>query len=882
MKQNIQPPLWIDAFLRWRLPYEQFEEVQGDMHELYGQWVEEMGERKARWMYVFNAFTFIRPLPKQKKSYHTSTLLYSPLTFFDMLSNYFKIAFRTLWKNKKLSFINILGLTTGITCSLLIFLFVSNELSYDRFHQDAQSVHRVVKDFIHDDGARIPDATTPAPLAPALVKEIPGVKQATTIFTFGDYLVEHEDKRFNEGKIWRVDKGFFDVFTIPYLQGNPRTALEDKTSVVLTQSTAKRYFGNSDPIGKTLKIDSEAFKVTGIVRDMPANSHFHFDFLLSLTTLSSQELNHWNSYNYYTYIKVKQGISISSLENDIQALYKRNYREGLHDYYTQPLTDIHLTSHLRLELEPTGDKLYVYVFSIIGLFILLIAAINYINLSTAKSTIRAKEIGIRKVSGAQRSSLILQFLIESVIVCLLASLLGVCLAQGLLSSFNELTGKQLTLMGRVEVLGYLMLFLVFLGFVAGIFPALYLSSFKPAAVLKGLAMNESRTLNVRKVLVVLQFTISIALIIGSLVISQQMAFIKKAQLGLDKEQVIVIHNAHQLSAPLRTTYLNIINQVPGVEKGSIAGGVLGGSFGTRQISIKGSENDYQLNHISVHYDFLEVMGIELKEGRGFSSHFPADMISRSIPGGPLEQTIGSIIINETAAKNFGLGSQAIGKQVAYDHNGDTTYYLNIVGIVNDFHFTSLRNQIMPFGFVMEPGWQSNFTVKLSGQNISTTLAHLEKEWKHISGQMPFEYGFLDETFDNLYAAEARFEKVFISLVVVGIIIACLGLFALSAFAAQRRVKEVGIRKVLGASVYSIVGLLSKDFLKLVLIALWIAVPIAWWLMNKWLEDFAYRIQIDVGLFILAGFLAILIAFLTVSFQAINAARANPVKSLRNQ
>jgi putative ABC transport system permease protein len=359
-----------------------------------------------------------------------------------------------------------------------------------------------------------------------------------------------------------------------------------------------------------------------------------------------------------------------------------------------------------------------------------------------------------------------------------------------------------------------------------------------------------------------------------------MKFIQRAKLGFDKERVVVIHNAHQLSVSGRNAYLNRIKQVPGVEKATIAGGVLGGFFGTRQVSIKGSSNDYQLNHISVHYDFLDVMGIELKEGRGFSPNFPADTIRPGIAGGPLEQTIGSILINETAAKNFGLGSEVIGKQVAYNHNGDTTYYLSIVGVVKDFHFTSLRNQIMPFGFIMAPDWQSNFTIKLSAGNMKGVLASLEKEWKQISGQLPFEYAFLDETFDKLYAAESRFEKVYISLVLLGILIACLGLFGLATFAAERRIKEIGIRKVLGASVLSLVLLMSKDFLKLVCYSFIISFPIAWYVMNKWLEDFAYRIQIEGWVFVVAALIALVIAFLTICSQSIKAAMSNPVKNLR--
>jgi putative ABC transport system permease protein len=621
--------------------------------------------------------------------------------------------------------------------------------------------------------------------------------------------------------------------------------------------------------------------VTGVIKDVPSNSHFHFDFLISVRKFPGDVDGNWDWYNFYTYIKLKDNANAANLNPKIQALYKRSVDEGTNVFYTQPLTDLHLTSNLKWELEPNSDKLYVYVFTIIGLFIILIAAINYINLSTAKSSLRAKEIGVRKVSGAFRTSLISQFLIESVIISLIAGVLATILAQLLLPVVNTLTQKQLTILGNPSVLIYTFLGALVIGLIAGIFPALYLSSFKPIIVLKGLKLNEKGTLSLRKSLVVVQFTISIVLIIGSLIIIQQMKFIQSAKLGLNKDQIVVITNAGYLSASDRNVFQNTVAQLRGVKKVSTADGVVGGQNWTNSMRVKGSDNEQLINFLSVGNDFLPALNIEIKEGRGFSSRFPADTMTNGTPG-PLEQTIGSIVLNETAIKDLAIQSPAIGKKIVWGQDADTTYYLDLVGVVKDFHFASFRNEIKPFAFINNPRRQWNFTVKLSPENINATLLQLENTWKSFSVERPFQYSFLDETFSKLYKAEDRFQKVFISLVIISILIACLGLLGLATFTAQQRVKEIGIRKVLGASVASVVGLLSKDFLKLVIIALVVAIPIAWYAMNKWLQDFSYRIDINWWVFAIAGVIAVLIALMTVSFQAIRSAMANPVKNLRTE
>jgi putative ABC transport system permease protein len=802
-----------------------------------------------------------------------------------MIQNYFKIAIRNLWKNKKFSFINIFGLATGMACSLLIFLFVTHENSYDRFHKDAGNIYRVVKDFVNDDKTRLPDATTPPALAPAMQKGLPEVEHVTRVFpNWGsNFLIKYGDKKITEEKLYRVDSSFFDVFSFPFEQGNAKKAFVQVNSILVTETAAKRYFGNENPMGKTLTIDNLGdLMVTGVLKDVPANSHFHFDFLISTRKFSGNIDENWGFYNFYTYAKLKPNTNIANLTSKIQAIYKRANDDGTNIFYTQPLTAIHLTSNLKWELEPNGDKLYVYVFTMIAIFIILIAGINYVNLATAKASVRAKEIGVRKVAGAVRSSLVNQFLIESVITCLVASVLAIVIAQLLLPAVNALTLKELTLIGNPAALLYVLLGALLIGIVAGFFPAIYLSSFKPIIVLKGLRLNERGTLSLRKALVIVQFTISIVLIIGALIISQQMHFIQSAKLGLNKDQVIVVKNAGNLSVADRNAFQNTVIQIPGVKKISTSDGVVGGQNWTNGMNLKGSNNSQLVNFLTVGNDFLDVLGIELKEGRGFSSRFPSDTMTNGIPGGSLEQTIGGIILNETAVKDLGVPVPSVGQQILWGSDADTNYYVTVVGVTKNFHFTSFKNEIKPFAFMNNPRRADNFTIKLSADNIQGTLAQLQTKWKQFSTERPFEYTFLDETFSKLYQSETRFQKVFISLVILGIIIACLGLLGLATFAAQQRVKEIGIRKVLGASVTGVVGLLSKDFLKLVFIALVLAIPIAWYAMNKWLEDFVYRVNIQWWVFLIAAFIAMLIALLTISSQAIKAALTNPVKSLRTE
>ncbi len=651
-----------------------------------------------------------------------------------MFRNYFKVALRNLWKNKGFTFINIFGLATGIACSLLIFLFVKDEKSYDRFHKDADNIYRVVKDFVNDDGSLIPDATTPAPLAPAMQKEIPEVVSTTRLRpNWGrSYLIKYGEKKFAEEKVYGVDSSFFDVFTFPFLQGNAKDVFTDINSIVLTESAAKKIFGKENPVGNTLQVDAFGdMMVSGVMKDVPSNSHFHFDYLVSFKKQpgNSPQVTNWNNYNDYTYVKTKAGLNTASFVKKIQELNDRNVEKSISKFYVQPVKNIHLTSNLKWELEPNGDKQYVYIFTLIALFIIIIAGINYMNLSTAKASVRAKEIGVRKVAGALRTSLIKQFLFESILTCLIASIVAIVIAQLLLPVVNELTGKQLALFKGSWLLLYVVLATLVLGVIAGFFPALYLSSFKPITVLKGFKLNERGALNLRKVLVVVQFSISIVLIIGAVVISQQMHYIRSAKLGLNTDQVVVIKNLGFLSPTDRAAFKSGVKQIVGVKDVTASNGLLPGQFSTTRVSIKGSNSEQQVNFIGVDYNYLDMMQIQVKEGRGFSSKFAADTLNNGIPGGPLEQTIGSTILNETAVKDLAIPSPVVGKQILWGTDADTNYYVNIVGVVKDFHFTSLRNEIKPFAFFVNSRAQGALMIKLAGNNIENTLAQINNKWK---------------------------------------------------------------------------------------------------------------------------------------------------------
>ena len=793
-----------------------------------------------------------------------------------MLKNYFKVAVRNLWKNKLLSSLNILGLSTGLASCFLMTLFITDELSFDKFNSNSDRIYRVVKDFVNEDGSRLPDATTPPAIAPAIVKEIPEVEAAVRVFSnWGTkYQLKYGDKQFYEEGVYRADSNVFNFFSFPLLKGNPSTALKEKNSIVLTETSAKKYFGDEDPMGKTIEIAGRGNStVTGVMKDVPHNSHFTFDILLPVKDLERPDQNldnTWGFYNFYTYIRLKPEAEISKVEAMIQQLFKKHQPDNKNIFYTQRLRDIHLDSHLKWELRPNSDRQYVYIFGLIAFFVIVIAAINYVNLVTARSSLRAKEIGIRKVVGAERRLLISQFLTESVMVALIASVLAVVFVQLLLPLFNDITQKELTLFSleSYRLLLLMILFAILTGLTAGLYPALYLSGFKPVIVLKNLKGSGKKSFTLRRALVVTQFVISTILIIGTLTVSRQLHFMQTANPGFNPEQVIVINNAYGL--PSRGNVLEqALKKIPGVIETGASDGMIGGQNWTNNLRLKGSQNGQLVNFLNVGYDFLKVLNLEIKEGRNFSAQFPGD-------------TLDGIILNEKAVQDLGVPSPSVGQQIVWAENDDTTYYATVVGVVKDFHFTSMRSEIKPFAFVVTPQRFDRMAVKIKSSHPDEVIIQIEQVWnQQVPGRL-FDYYFLDSSIEGLYRADQNFKTVFSSFTILAIIIACLGLVGLAAFAAEQRTKEIGIRKVLGATIADVVNLLSKDFLVLVLIASVISFPIAWWTMNRWLEGFAYRISLQWWVFVLAAAIAFIIAWATVSYQAIKAALANPVGSLRSE
>jgi putative ABC transport system permease protein len=808
-----------------------------------------------------------------------------------MFRNFLKIAIRNLGRHKTVSFINISGLAIGISCCLLVGLFINDELSYDRHYKDAGRIYRVVKDFVNDDGSKLPDATSPPALAPAIQKDIPEIEVVARLMPGwgGQFFMRAGEKQFIEENVYRADSSIFKVFSFQFLQGDPATALQPVDALVLTGSMAKKYYGNENPIGKVMEVDTRGpHKVTAVIKDIPENSHFKFDFLTPLRFRDNaggfRDINsNWGWYNYYTYMKLKPGADIAAVDKKIREVFKANQPKNENYFYSQAITGIHLTSNLKWELEPNSDESYVYIFGTVAIFILIIACINYINLTTARSTLRAKEIGIRKVSGAVRFALLRQFLTESVLIAILAAALAVALAWTLLPVINNITAKHLSLVpgGSYAILAWVFLFAIAIGLIAGFYPALYLSSFEPVKVLKGEKLSRVRGLSLRKILVVAQFSISIALIIGTIVVMQQIQFIQNAKLGLNKDHVIMIDDVGYLDGSQTNTLKNELLQIPGVRKVASVDGVVGGMNWTTVLLLKGSDNGQLVNFLTVDEDYLDALNMEIKEGHGFSKAFPADTLGYGVPG-TLERHAGGVILNETAVKDLGIPEPATGRLLRYGTDGDTTYYVEVVGVVKDFHFTSMHNEIKPFAFFLDPNRRQYFTAKLDGSNMNATLGKIQEAWNRNVTTRPFRYSFLDETYAKLYVAEKNFRTIFLYITVIAIFISCLGLFGLSSFVTEQRTKEIGIRKVLGASVSGIVTMLSKDFIWLVVIASCVAFPVSWWAMNKWLQDFVYRINIGWWVFAVAAFMALLIALATIGYQAIRSALANPVKSLRTE
>ncbi len=799
-----------------------------------------------------------------------------------MFKNYIKVAWRNLFKDKLYSMVNIIGLSIGITCCAVIYLYVSYELSYDAYHHQSENIYRMVSNSHEPDKVKEFAPTSPIMASSALV-QFPEIDNIVR-FNGSSRNISFEEKKFYDTKLYYADSTLLDVFDFNLIQGNKKTLLNKPYSIVLTESTAKKYFGNESAYGKIMKLsDTINLTVTGVINDIPKNSHFSFDCFLSRITMNdlnkgdsswyqNNEQN-WFNCNTYSYIRLKDGTDPSKLKSKINAYMTKENEEirkqtGMYmNCNLQPITDIHLTSNLEAEFKDSknGNIQYIYIFIGTAILMLVIACCNFINLSTAKSINRSKEIGLRKVIGATRKQLILQFLGESTFFSIIASLFSILFVYCLLPVFNNFLGIELHFTLKTFLL-YLII-IVFVGILSGSYPALLMSSFSPIRSIKGNIKHSLIDVIFRKGLVVFQFTIAIALIICTIIVLNQLDFIQNKNIGMNKDQLLNIELKPQ-DAGKSEVLLKELRQNPKIVSASV------NSFSFKYMSNitlipEGlAENKLtSCNVFSMDYDFLKTYQIPIVAGRDFSPSYTTD------------ETEG-FMVNEAAVKEFGWKTpkDAIGKKVQWGMGKDG----KVVAVVKDFNFTSLKENIKPILMHIFKPWHNNITVRLKTDNVSTTISEIENIWKTNAPHSPYKYSFLEEDFNNMFQSELKMRSVLGVFTVLGILVACLGLFGLAAFTIKQRYREIGIRKVLGSSVNGIVKNLSADFLKLVIISILIAIPLAWYASYKWLQDFAFKVDISWWVFILAAFLALIIAFITVCFQALKAALANPIKSLRTE
>ncbi len=799
-----------------------------------------------------------------------------------MLKNFFLIAWRNLIKNKASTILNVTGLAIGMTVCLVIGIWLQRELSFDNFHPNGKQIFRLSNTFKSES-----ESFSQAPSGPAfgaqLPKQLPAVKSACRLF-YDKYKIEYGDNEFFESGMVIVDSNFFTFFGFELMKGDPKSVLNAPNQLVLTEKMAAKYFGKQNPIGKTLIVDGDyPMVVTGVAKDALVNSQIQFDFLLSysfLRKIANEQWkfdidNFWVGGWPHTYIQLNDEGKWKEAEiaiNRVAAKFsEKEWKENKmsYKYHLQPIQDVHLKSQLRYDAKNNGSLARVKVFSIVGIIILLLACINYINLTTAGAIRRAKETAVRKVVGALKFQLIRQFFFETLIICSIAVIVGVLLLKLILPAFSTWTGQPYNFPFSIVNILIILGFILFISTIAGLYPASILSSFDPATSLKGNFTQSPRGNLIRKTLVVFQFTITIALVSSILIISQQMNYIRSKSLGYNGRAVLEINfngegKVIDQYKSIRSEILSSPYILEMSKHGQNVVGGLGNGWTTTE-NLKGDEISTSLYNLNVDSSYLKTYDMQLAAGRFFSKDFPTD-------------TTKAVLVNEAAVRTFGWQKpeNAIGKKFG---KGDQTRY--VIGVVKDFNFEKLHKPVeaLMMGFAQRG---SRISVKLDASHVNEAIAHIEKKWKTIVPNIPLEYSFVDESVAKQYGNEQKMEGIFYAFAGLSLLIACLGLFGLSTFVVKRKVKEIGVRKVLGASVTGIVGLLSKDFLKLVLVAFLIATPLSWYFMNNWLADFAYRIDIGLWVFLLAGAAALLIAMITVSFQAIRAAIANPVKSLRTE
>ncbi len=803
-----------------------------------------------------------------------------------MIHHFLQIAWRNLVKRKFYSFINIAGLAVGMTCCLLITLYIKNELSYDQYHTKKDRIYRVLQSFRSVKEGVNPGAPTPdeywvwgnAPVGPALQADFPQIEKMVRFMSPSSLLLQHGEKRFQQDNLVFMDSTAFSVFSWKMIYGNPQTALIAPNSIVLTRTVSEKFFGTTNPVGQSLRIDnSDNYLVTGVMEDVPPNSQINFNGMISMSTERKYRPDvfiYWGYVDFYTYLLLKENTNIETLQAQAAAFVKKhNPNDKGYAISFEKMTDAYLHSAAIRQPGPTGSRFNVILFSCIAVFIMLIACINFMNLSTARSLERAKEVGVRKVLGVRPRSLMWQFLIESILMSLAAAAIALTLARPGISLIGKLSGKDLSYSQFFTPVMwmYMLAFAIVVGILAGIYPASFLSGFKAITVLKG-KFNPSRDgISLRKALVVFQFTLSIALIAGTIIVYSQLKFINRHDLGFQKDQILIVNfeGDGKVQENIESIKKSLADQ-PGVVSVAASRAVPGEFLPNAGTQIEGPDGQMQQQGpfiYEIDFDFIPVFHIPLVAGRNYSRAYVSDSAQ-------------SMVINEACAKLYGYTNpaDAVGKK--FDQWGRKG---TIIGVVKDFNFRSLHQAVEPL--TLRYGYPYNLNriaVSIKGNEAQATVGRLKKTWDRIAPQRPFMYHFLDESFSAQYEADQHFGELFTFFSYLAICIACLGLFGLTTFMAQQRVKEIGVRKVLGSSISGIVLLLSKDFIKLILIAIVIATPLCLWAMNQWLQGFAYRITIGPLVFVEAGMISLTIALLTMAWQSVKAARSNPVNSLRNE
>ncbi len=793
-----------------------------------------------------------------------------------MIKNLLVVALRNFKRDKWYSLLNILGLTIGITFSLFLIFYIKDELSYDRYNKNAGMIYRIITYDKEPDKDMMKWTITPDALAPELKKDFPEVEEVVRFNSYGKQMLKNGDVHIYEDKIFFSDSTLFKVFTYNFIVGDPNTALVAPNSMVLTKSAAQKFFGKNNALGKSLQTDNgDNYKITGVIEDVPENSHLTFNVLISMSSLPGKYMGDWSNFGIYTYVMLKPHADRAVFEKKMVPLYdkflaplfsKSNIKIK---FSAQPLLQIHLNSDLEFEPGETGSIAYIYIFGAVALFMLIIACINYMNLATARSARRAKEIGIRKVTGSTRSQLIAQFLIESLLTALFALLLSIVFIALLLPTFNFLSGKSITFQSLLEpsTLFILIAIVLFTGFAGGSYPAFYLSKFNPVHVLKGSLSKASGNVNLRRSLVVVQFSISMIMLICTWIVYAQLQYLRNKDVGFNKEQVLSLGvNTNNDVKGKVLAFKNDVLQNPNVLSVSTSQSLPGQGMSLLlfSVEVKNGYKDQGVNCYGIDKDYFKTLGMQLKKGRNFSD--PAD-------------TLRSIIVNEKMVQYFGW-DDAIGKKIKI--GGDTSKdYFEVVGVIKDFNQRSLYNPIEPLVLFYRPN-SSNIQVKLGSKNIPATIAGINKSWKALFPDLPFQYTFLDQDFNSQYEADQKRGKIFTAFSILTVMITCLGLLGLIAFTTQQRQKEISIRKIMGAGVKEIVPMITKNFVVLVGISCLIAFPVAYLFMDRWLRIFTYNTGLSVAPFLLSALAVLTITMLTVIFHTIKAAVANPAKSLRTE